>query len=456
MRMRSSLARNVHSVALGGAAAVLALIYRSFCRMGDLSSHAVEFIGLALLAGVIFVCAVYVVEHYPCGRWSLGIILGGALGFRLLLLPLWPSLSQDLYRYRWQGRAQQEGLNPYTVTPATPGLEHLRDETYQRMGTPNLHTVYPPLAEGMFAWNFRLAPSVVGFKSLFVLLDLASLVVLLLLLRTRKLPLTRVIAYAWNPLVVTSFAASGHYDSMAMVTLLLALLFIIGRRPVLSTAFLALSVLTKFFAVLLLPAVLKTALRGEAQTRPAGARSQKAWAAAKYVSLFMVLVGFAYLPYVAGGAATVFEGLDHFIHHYENNDSLFRVIRYCGNSHMQAQLVAGVLLALLVGWSLKNWDDPLKTALLVTAAVVLLSPNSFPWYFTWSMPFLCFHPNSAWLLMSVTATLGYAPLVEYDAGGVYRDRDLFLWLEYGPVFALAAGQFLYRGIKSGGRLKPER
>ena len=58
--------------------------------------------------------------------------------------------------------------------------------------------------------------------------------------------------------------------------------------------------------------------------------------------------------------------------------------------------------------------------------------------------------------MSVTATLGYAPLVEYDAGGVYRDRDLFLWLEYGPVFALAAGQFLYRGIKSGGRLKPER
>ena len=456
MCTRSSLVQFVNSAALLGAAVVLALIYRSFRTMGDLSSHAVEFIGLALFAGVIFVCAVYLAEHYPCGRWGLGIILGGALGFRLLLLPLWPSLSQDLYRYRWQGRAQQEGLNPYTVTPATPGLEHLQDETYQRMGTSHLHTVYPPLAEGIFAWNFRLAPSVVGFKTLFVLLDLASVVVLLLLLKTQKLPRTRVIAYAWNPLVIISFAASGHYDSAAIVTLLLALLFIIGRRPLLSTAFLALSVLTKFFAVLLLPALLKTALESKPGIPTIAARFYRFWHVAKYVALFALLLGFAYLPYAAGGGGAVFEGLDHFIHHYENNDSLFRFIRYCGNSHMQAQLVAGVLLVLLMIVALKRWDDPLKMALLMTAAVVLLSPNSFPWYFTWSIPFLCFHPNAAWLLMSVTATLGYAPLVEYGALGVYRDRNLFLWLEYGPVFALAAGQFLSRGIKSGGWLKPAR
>ena len=122
VRIRGSLMPAGACCALLLCLLVLALIYRAFCRMGDLQAKRAGIYRLVLLAGVVYVAAVYVNEHYPSGRWGLGIILAGALLFRLLLLPLWPSLSQDLYRYRWQGRVHQAGLNPYNGYARHPRL----------------------------------------------------------------------------------------------------------------------------------------------------------------------------------------------------------------------------------------------------------------------------------------------------------------------------------------------
>jgi alpha-1,6-mannosyltransferase len=89
------------------------------------------------------------------------------------------------------------------------------------------------------------------------ILDLASAVVLMLLLTAMKQPPHRVLAYAWNPAVLISFAMSGHFDSLAIVTFLAALFLLVTNRPALSMAALALSFLSKFFPVLLLPTFLK-------------------------------------------------------------------------------------------------------------------------------------------------------------------------------------------------------
>ncbi len=69
---------------------------------------------------------------------------------------------------------------------------------------------------------------------------------LLLLLAVRKQPLHRVLAYAWNPTVVLSFAMSGHRGSLAILTPLVAILLIIGGRTALSIAFLALEYLPAY------------------------------------------------------------------------------------------------------------------------------------------------------------------------------------------------------------------
>jgi hypothetical protein len=93
-----------------------------------------------------------------------------------------------------------------------------------------------------------------------------------------------------------------------------------------------------------------------------------------------------------------------------------------------------MLTALLI-FVLKRRLEPLRAALVLLTALLFLSPNAFPWYFTWVIPFLCFESQSALLLLSATCVLGYAPLVTYWSGGPFTDSPLILALEYVPVFA---------------------
>jgi len=82
---------------------------------------------------------------------------------------------------------------------------------------------------------------------------------------------------------------------------------------------------------------------------------------------------------------------------------------------------------------LKRRLEPLSASLLLISGLLFLSPNAFPWYFTWIVPFLCFYPCAPLLLLSITSVLGYAPVVAYATGGPYRDSPFILMLEYAPV-----------------------
>ena len=388
----------------------ISAIFYHIGRTPDLKTYVPEFIALALGAGVLYVIGVYLVERFEFGRVALAVILGSALAIRLVVLPASLSISTDAFRYQWEGRVQRAGINPYATNPTA--LHHAFEDPEHPLETgAATPTLYPPLSEFSFAW----VKTIPDYKRLYTGLDVASIVVLLLLLAIRKQPLQRVLAYAWNPTVVISFALCGHHDALAILTLLGANLFIINQRWALSILFLALSALSKFFAVLLVPVFLQ-------RTR---------WI---YAGLFAVVVILAYVPYASVGWKLL-DGLSQYSAGWENNDSLFRLLLLAGNSKPQAGLVAGILIAGLMAFVLKKRMEPLRASLFLVAGLLLLSPNAFPWYFTWTIPFVCFYPSAPWLLMSVTCVLGYAPLVAYSAGLAYQDSPLVLWLEYAPVLA---------------------
>ncbi len=413
---RPESSRPAVAAALFGLGAAIGAIFYRFARTPQLDSHVPEFIVLALAAGAFYLAAVYLVERFRPRGWSLLVVLAGALAFRLIALPAAPPLSEDIYRYQWEGRAVRAGINPYTATPTTPGLAWLQDPEHPiRTGRSNA-AIYPPLTELVFS-RVRAIP---GYKRLFTLLDLASVLVLLLLLDLRGDPLSRVVAYAWNPGVVISFALCGHHDSLAILTLVVANLFIIGRRPAMSIAFLALSFLSKLFAGALLPVFLR--------------RTRRSLAA-----LFGGLVLVGYLPFARAGLS-IWHGLGDFARGWESNDSLFRLIRLAGNNQAQAELISLCLLAGLVAYAVKRRLEPLGASLVIIAGMLFLSPDAFPWYFTWFVPFLCFYAEAPLLLASVTSVLGYAPVVAYAAGQAYRDSPFILTLEYAPVLIWLAAR----------------
>ncbi len=406
-RTASPLAVAAALVALG---ASIAAIFLYFAREPQLDTHVPEFIALALAAGVFYLIAVYLVERFRPRGWCLLIVLAGAVAFRLAALPAPPPLSDDIYRYQWEGRAVRAGINPYTVTPSSPGLAWLEDPEHRILTGRSTAAVYPPVAELALSW----VRSVPGYKRLFTLFDLASVLVLLLLLNLKGEPLSRVVTYAWNPGVVISFALCGHHDSLPILTLLAANLFIIGGRPVLSIAFLALSFLSKLFAGALLPLFLR-------RTR---------WSLA---TVFGALVLLGYLPFASAGPR-LWQGLGDFARGWESNDSLFRLFRLAGNNQAQAELISFTLLAGLIATSAKRRMEPLRATLSILAGLLFLSPDAFPWYFTWFVPFLCFYSEPPLLLASVTSVLGYAPVVAYAAGQLYKDSPFILALKYLPVY----------------------
>jgi len=244
-------------VTTGLAALVAGLtgIFRWVALQKDLDARMPEFIGLMLLAGIFYVIGVFWVARFQLGASALFIILASAVLFRLVLLSSPSTLSDDVYRYQWEGRVQRAHLNPYVVFPNEEGLEWLQNPEHPEPPGEETPTIYPPLSE----FAYRLIETVPGYKRVSTILDLASVGLLMLLLAAVKQPLHRVLVYAWNPAVLISFAMSGHFDSLAIVTFLGALFFLVTNRSALSVAALALSFLSKFFPVLLFPAFLKRA-----------------------------------------------------------------------------------------------------------------------------------------------------------------------------------------------------
>ncbi len=397
-------------------AAGLALIFFHISHQSNLNERVPEFISLILLAGALYLAAVWLIERFTANRAALLIILAAAVFYRIILLPAPPSLSEDIYRYQWEGRVQALSLNPYTVYPAKPGLQKLQNPAHPLRTGSQTPTVYPPFSEIAFSWVHTIP----GYKRLFTGLDLATLAVLLWILILLKQPLHRVLIYAWNPAVIVSFSLCGHHDSLAIFTLMLAHLFIISRKSLLSNAFLGLSFASKFFAVLFLPLFLR----------------RTKWF---YVAAFAGVAALAYLPFVSAGRQ-LFHGLSHYAAGWEGNDSLFRIIRLASASKAQAEFVAVVLVLGLTLHAIRSQMPLFRAGLFLTAGLLLLSPNAFPWYFTWTVPFLCLEPSAPWMLMTITCVLGYSPVVAYAAGQPYRNSPLMLALEYVPVIAWLAWQ----------------
>ena len=402
--------RGIVTLGLAALAAGLAGIFRWVQRQQDLDARMPEFIGLLLLAGILYVIGVFWVERFRLGATALLIILAGAVLFRVELLPARSTPSDDVYRYQWDGRAQRAQLNPYVVFPNSEGLDWLQNAEHPESPGEETPTFYPPLSE----LAFRLIETVPGYKRVSAILDLASAAELMLLLAAMKQPLHRVLAYAWNPTVLISFAMSGHFDSLAIVTCLAALFFLVTNRPALSMAALALSFLSKFFPVLLLLTFLKRVRL-------------------RHVGLFVSLIFAFYVPFLSAGLHLL-DGARNYARDWVNNASVFNLLRFVTSSRARAELVASLMVLATIGYLAKRRAAPLWSSLVLTGGVLLVSPTAYPWYFTWSIPFLCFYPSAAWLLMSITSVLAYTPVVTYGAGEPLKNSILILSLEYGPVY----------------------
>ncbi len=178
------------------------------------------------------------------------VIVGAAIGFRLITLFSVPIQEVDIYRYVWDGTVAAQGISPFQYTPDQvktarwsgsgddPELQRLvelcdRDpavaDILNQVHFAFLPTIYPSASQAVFWLAVRTTPHQATAHSRLVVMkawltgfDLGVLLVVVGLLNLCGLRPELCVVYAWCPLVIKEIANSGHLDSIAVFLATLA------------------------------------------------------------------------------------------------------------------------------------------------------------------------------------------------------------------------------------------
>ena len=383
--------------------------------LGDLRVRTGAMIALWGAAHLAYLAAVWMVARGT--RTSLASIVVLAALLRAVFLPTEPTLSEDVYRYLWDGRLVTHGVNPYAFAPDDPELAPLRDPLFERMNHAHVPTIYPPAAQLVFASVSAVSQDPRAFKAALLVAETALLLALLALLRARGLPAERILVYAWNPLVVVESYGSAHLD-LVLAALLLGSLALLerGRRVPAGIAW-ALAVTTKYTPLLLAPWLAR----------------RRAWTALAAGAVTIVLL---YLPFLGAGSA-LGTGLVTYARHWEFNGSLYPLLQSWTGSGERARWILSATLAAATLWISWRARSGTGAALAILAATIVVSPTVFPWYLVLLVALLPLHTSPAVLAFSGLVVLSYAPLPRYHATGEWTLPAWIPWVEYGGAAFVA-------------------
>lgn len=415
-------------------AAVMEILYLVLRFQGDLRFQIPETIGLLLLTSTFYIVSVFLSLRIAPGgpvsapRWAV-IVVAPALLFRLTVWPMYPGLSDDPFRYRWEGLAQAHGWNPYQSRPADTELAGLRDETYARIPGKDVKATYGPLIElieraayGIVS-QFTADPwrQVFWFKAPAAFFDLGLLMALWALLAAHGLPPARLLIYAWSPLPLVEFWASGHNDSITLVFVVLALFLAARDRWMPAFASLTLAASAKVWPLLLFPIFV----------------GWKGWRPARWYQwvIFLPIAGLLASPYWSDVEQNI-RFMSGFLGGWRNNDSLYGLLLWITGDQYPAKYSAFAIVGVAVlTVTLLRW--PLERASLTAITVMLMvSANCHPWYLTWLLPLLVFHPVPALLLWTILAPLAYKVVIAWTLLGQWDGSTPWRWWIYVPVYGL--------------------
>jgi hypothetical protein len=394
-----------------------------------------------------------------------GIIFG--VIFRLTFLFSPPLLSDDIYRYIWDGRVASSGVNPYLYPPNADTLKTLRDsEIYPKINHKEIPTIYPPVNQLSFTGIYKLNPTVAAFKAAFLGFDLLTIYLLYLILKSLSISLKRLLIYVWNPLVIVEVLGSGHVDIEGIFFMMLTLWLLIKNRTISATFSLALSFLTKFLAGIFLPFIILFKKENRLML----------------VLIFVLLAAALYLPYADAGKR-VFTALFVYTNKWRFNDSIFAIVFSTIKSILPeswvinlmikpqgftidtatlttrridlalniSKFIVAVIFAGTFGYYLKRFNKELasqgnvwifKLGLILLGTIFLLSPTVHPWYLCWLVPFLAIVPNRAWILLTGLVGLSYWTLIDSTKLGGGQESLWVKWAEYLPFYSLLVYEYI--------------
>ena len=316
-------------------------------------------------------------------------VLALAILLRLVLVGLPPSLSDDAFRYLWDGLVQVNSINPYHYVPQDAALSAFHGEPiYEALNSKGYYSVYPPFSQLVFAFGALFYPlgwqvSYYVIKGIFVLFEMGALWMLSRMIAARWLLL-----YALHPLVLLETAGQAHTEG-AMVFFLVATVYLARRKQGgWAAVALALAGWVKLFPFFLLPFLWR----------------RYGWRAMWASGLTIALVALPYAaPYVL---PHVRASLDLYARLFEFNAGFYYSIKeyyfFTTGADWSKQIGPTLRLLFLMGVPVLYVLDaqfrwPLARAFLITMGCFLVMATTVhPWYLVGVLALVAVMSRPAW------------------------------------------------------------
>ena len=335
-------------------------------------------------------------------RTAVLLLVGLGIAVRLASISEKAPLSDDLYRYAWDGIVQEAGISPYRYAPNAPELLPLREpwlwppkwalaEKQTHINRPGVRTIYPPVAEAWFWVEHQVVPLSArdrGYELAGLGLDLAVLAALLALLRRQGDPRWAAV-YALAPLPALEAVQNAHVDALAVLLVMGVVALERRGHQSAAAAVLALATLVKVYPALLLPLLLRTS-------------SRRIVPAVVPALAFVAVVALAYVPHVLTVGMDVIGYLPGYLREERYDEgSRYLVVGLTGLTGTAASVVVLLGIAAAGVWALRTrLSFPHAGAWLFAVVFLLLTPVQ-PWYALLLVALVVL--SRAWLLLAVAA-----------------------------------------------------
>jgi len=348
---------------------VILLVALTICsrKLGSVGEP--SFIIPLAVAGIAYLLAIrefFSTVRFPHRVIGVGLVLAALWHLPFLLMA--PGSDDDVHRYVWDGHVQRLGYNPYIVVPSDPALGGLHTRDTRTLNNPDVPSPYPAGAQLFFRAVTAIHESIFALIVAFVVCDLAIVLVLLVILRCSGRGAHWVLAYAWNPLLATDVAGSGHIDIVGVLLLLVSVAALLRRWRAAAALAFGLAVSVKLLPVVLLPLYWRRVRLRDA-------------------ALAAVVVGLLYVPFFNHGRIPI-GSLGTYVQRFRFNAPVFATLERV----VAPQLAVG--LAVLVGFLTAIWMRSKTPAwssdafAWPMAASLLCAPVVYPWYLLWLLPFV--------------------------------------------------------------------
>ena len=414
-----------------------------------------SFVVALLVSGLAWICLIPIFKRpkLSMGKHLWTLVFLGVI-FRALFLGSTPIYEDDWNRYLWDGAVTAQGINPYEYPPeaiftdnievseelkSLQALSAENDDFVGRINYPQLTTIYPPAAMGVFTLAAFIKPfSLDVLRGIYLLIELIALWLLFKVLKAYGRDPHWALLYWLNPMLIYSVYNAGHMD-VILVPLLIGALYLAKRRPLWASFVLGLAAAVKIWPLILGPILLRNHRMS--------------------FSLYIgggIIMGLAALLLLSPMLLSLGEnsGLQAYAGGWQRSSFLFGYIEaglglVVDNAAMLARIAVAGGLTLLTFWLTfkKGDDDKVLPAylMIIPLCLFLISPTGYPWYILWFLPFLPFLPLYGAALLTVAVSIYY---VRYAMG----ERDIYdlynaylIPLQFGlPIAILLWEMYVFR------------